>query len=81
MDDIIVFAKTREEAITRLRTVFQKLGEVGLKLQPSKCELFKTSLLYLGYIVSEDGIRADPKKIEAVLQWPVPLTVTNVRSF
>ena len=68
LDDIIVFAKSQEDAITQLATVFQKLWEVGLKLQPSKCELFKTSLLYLGHVVSEDGIRTDPKKIEAVLQ-------------
>ena len=54
---------------------------MGLKLKPSKCELFKTSLLYLGHIVSEDGIRTDPKKIKDILQWPVPLTVTDVRSF
>ena len=67
LDGIIVFAKTQEEAITRLGTVFQKLREAGLKLKPSKCELFKTSLLYLGHIVSEDGIRTDPKKIEAIL--------------
>ena len=78
LDDIIVFAKTQEEAITRLGTIFQNLREVGLKLKPSKCELFKTSLLYLGHIVSEDGIRTDPKKIEAILRWPVPLTVTEV---
>ena len=51
------------------------------KLQPSKCELLKTSLLYLDHVVSEDGIRTDPKKIEAVLQWPIPVTVTDVRSF
>ena len=48
LDDIIVFAKTQEEAIIRLGTIFQKLREVGLKLKPSKCELFKTRLLYLG---------------------------------
>ena len=62
-----MFAKTQEEAITRLGTIFQKLREVGLKLKASKCELFKTSLLYLGHIVSEDSIRTDPKKIEAIL--------------
>ena len=67
LDDIIVFAKTQEEAITRLGTIFQKLREVGLKLKPSKCKLFKTSLLYLGHIVSEDAIRTDPKKIKAIL--------------
>ena len=61
--------------------MFQKLREAGLKLQPSKCQLFKTSLLYLGHIVSEDGIRTDPRKVEAVHQWPVPVTVTDVRSF
>ena len=81
LDDIIVFAKTQEEAITRLGTVFQRLREVELKLKPSKCKLFKTSLLYLGHIVSEDGIRTDPKKIKAILQWPVPITVTDIRSF
>ena len=81
LDDIIVFAKTQEDAITRLGTVLQKLWEVGLKLQPSKCELFKTSLLYLGHVVSEDGIRTYPKKNEAVLKWPIPVTVTDVRSF
>ena len=81
LDDIIVFAKTQQEAITRLGAIFQKLREVGLKLQPSKCELFKTSLLYLGHIVSKDGIRTDPKKVEAVLQWPVQVTVTDVRCF
>ena len=53
LDDIIVFSKTQQEAITRLGAVFQKLREARLKLQPSKCELFKTSLLYLGHIVSE----------------------------
>ena len=76
-----MFAKTQQEAITRLGTMFQKLREARLKLQPSKCELFKTSLLYLGHIVSKDGIRTDPKKVEAVLQWLVPVTMTNVRSF
>ena len=81
LDDIIVFAKTQQEAITRLGTVFQKLREARLKLQPSKCELFKTSLLYLGHMVLQDGIKTDPKKVEAVLQWPVPVTITNVRSF
>ena len=81
LDDIIVFAKTQQEAITRLGTVFQKLREAGLKLQPSKCELFKTSLLYFGHIVSEDGIRTDPKKVEAIHQWPAPATLTDVRSF
>ena len=64
LDDIIVFAKTQQEAITRLGTIFQKLREARLKLQPSKCELFETSLLYLGHIVSEDGIKQTLKRLK-----------------
>ena len=52
-----------------------------LKLKPSKCELFETSLKYLGHIVSEKGIATDPTKIKAIRNWPVPKTVTDVRSF
>ena len=51
-----------------------------LKLKPNKCEFFKTRLAYLGHIVSKDGIETDPKKIEAIRDWPRPHTVTDVRS-
>ena len=81
LDDIIIFSKTPEEHLTRLEAVFERLAAAGLKLKPSKCELFQTSLKYLGHIVSEKGIATDPTKIEAIRNWPVPKTVTDVRSF
>ena len=81
LDDIIVFSKTPEEYIERLRGVFEKLAAAGLRLKPSKCEFFKSRVAYLGHIVSKDGIEMDPKKIKAIEQWPVPKTVTEVRSF
>ena len=56
-----------------------KLKEAGLKLKPSKCELFKRSIAYLGHIVSENGVETDPKKIAAVLEWPRPHNVKTVR--
>ena len=61
--------------------MFEKLAEAELKLKPSKCEFFKSHVNYLGHVVSEDGIECDPKKIEAVRNWPIPVTVTDVRSF
>ena len=61
--------------------MFERLAAAGLKLKPSKCKLFQTSLKYLGHIVSEKGIATDPTKIEAIRNWPVPKTVTDVRSF
>ena len=81
LDDIIVFADTPEEHVKRLRGVFEKLAEVGLKLKPSKCEFFKSHVNYLGHVISEEGIECDPKKIEAVKNWPIPVTVTDVCSF
>ena len=81
LDDIIVFSKTLEEHVIRLRAVFEKLKQVGLKIKPSKCEFFRQELTYLGHVVSREGIQADPKKVEAILKWPIPTNVTEVRSF
>ena len=52
-----------------------------LKLKATKCEFFKSQVVYLGHVVSEAGIQADPTKIEAVRNWPVPKTVKEVRQF
>ena len=81
LDDIIVFSKTPEEHLKGLRGVFGKLAKAGLKLRPSKCKFFKSKITYLGHIVSDQGIEMDPKKIEAVKNWTIPKTVTDVRSF
>ena len=81
MDDIIVFSRTPEEHIHRLRAVFEKLKAAGLKLKPSKCDFFKKEIKYLGHVVSEQGVSTDPDKIKAVTEWPQPTTVTEVRSF
>ena len=66
LDDIIIFLKTPREHIERLRRVFQRIHEAGLKLKPKKCEFFKTRIPFLGHIVSRDGIECNPKQIEAI---------------
>ena len=81
LDDVIVFSKTLEEHLLRLRAVFEKPKQVGLKLKPSKCELFRQELIYLGHIVSKNGIQTDPKKVEGIRKWPVPTNMIEVRSF
>ena len=81
LDDIIIFSKNPDDHITRLEGVFEKLVKAGLKLKPSKCEFFKVRLKYLGHIVSPEGIATDPVKIAAIVKWPRPKTVTDVRSF
>ena len=81
LDDIIVFSRTPEEHVHRLKAVFEKLRAAGLKLKPSKCEFFKQEIKYLGHVVSKEGVSTDPDKIKSVTEWPQPTTLTEVRSF
>ena len=69
LDDVIIFSKTPDEHIERLRGVLQKLGNAGLKLKPSKCEFLKDQISYLGHIVSKNGVETNPKKIQIILDW------------
>ena len=81
LDDIIVFNRTQEGHLHRVNAVFNKLKAAGLKLKPSKCDLFKQQINYLGHVVSKEGVSTDPEKIKAITEWPQPTTVTEVRSF
>ena len=80
LDDIIILSKTPREYIKRLRGLFQKFHEAGLKLKPKKCDFFKTKISYLGHVVSRDGIDWDAKKIKAIKNCKRPVTVHDVRS-
>ena len=81
LDYIIIYIQDAASHIESLEAVFQKLAKAGLKLKPSKCEFFKKRIKYLGHIVSEEGVSTNPKKVEAVLYWPVSKTVYDVRAF
>ena len=81
LDDIIVYSKTLEEHLERLGAVFKKISKVGLKLKPNKCEFFKLKITYLGYIVSNEGIVTDPKKMKAIQLSPRCTTVMQVQEF
>ena len=81
LDDIIIFSSTPEEHLERIDAVFKRLQAAGLKLKPSKCDFFKEEISYLGHIVSKEGITTDPKKVEAVVNWEPPTTVSEVRRF
>ena len=81
LDDFIVYGRDFDEHLERLREVFHRFRQAGLKLKPSKCFLLRPRVPYLGHVISAEGVSTDPAKIEAVQQWPVPLKVTDVRSF
>jgi len=81
IDDILVYSKTREEHDEHLRIILQTLREKKLYAKLSKCDFWLNEIAFLGHIVSADGIRVDPKKIEAVMEWKPPRNTTEVRSF
>jgi hypothetical protein len=81
MDDLNVHSGSWVEHLQHLDMVLCKLREVNLKLNPKKCCFAAKSIAFLGHVVSENGTRPDPGKVEAVLHFPQPRTVTNIRSF
>ena len=79
--NILVYSKNEEEHEEHLRLTLQFLREHQLYAKLSKCDLYRDRIQYLGHIISEEGISVDPGKIEAIMNWPTPRNVTDVRSF
>ena len=78
LDDILVFSRSLEE---HLRRVIHKLEAAGLKLKPSKCHFAKMELEYLGHVITREGLKTNPKLVEAVSQFPTPRNIHSVRQF
>ncbi|KAI2643775.1 Retrovirus-related Pol polyprotein from transposon 17.6 [Labeo rohita] len=78
--DILCYAKTFEEHVEGLRKVLQALQRHGVKLRPTKCEMFKKEVRYVGRLVSAEGVRIDPKDLDAVQAWKAkkPTTVGEI---
>ncbi|GBM61026.1 Retrovirus-related Pol polyprotein from transposon 297 [Araneus ventricosus] len=81
LDDIIIVGRTFEEHLNNLRKVFQRLQKANLKLSPKKCRFFQKEVTYLGHVISAEGVKTDPGKIKAVVDWPRPETVHDLKSF
>lgn len=81
LDDIIVVAEIFEQMITRLKLMFDRLKQAGLKLKPKKCELFAKEVFFLGHVLTQEGIATDPEKIRSIKECPVPCNVGDLRSF
>lgn len=81
LDDVIVFSKSFSQHLQDVRTVLQRLRSKGIKLRPTKCNLFRPQVRYLGHLVSKDGYSMDTSDKEAVLalKGKTPKTVGEVR--
>ena len=80
-DDFVVWGKTLQEHDERLRKVFLKIRESGLKLNKTKCQIRKQPIVFLGHIISSEGIKIDPSKTEAITKMPLAISVNELQRF
>lgn len=81
MDDIIIFSTSLQEHICNLKQVFKKLKDHNLKIQLDKCEFLCKSVEFLGHVITTDGIKPNPKKIEVIKTFPIPRNPKEIKSF
>ena len=79
-DDILIYSKSWEDHLQHVDKVLQLLKEKQLYAKLSKC-FFGVEVEYLGHIVSHEGVKVDPNKIKAMMDWPIPKTLKNLRGF
>jgi hypothetical protein len=81
IDDILIYSKNMEEHEEHLKLVLQVLREHHLYANFSKCDFFQKQVHYLGHSISKEGVEVDPDKIKAIMDWPTPKDVSDIRSF
>ena len=79
MDDIIVWSSTVEEHDQNLTKTLQKLSEVGLVLNKDKCVFHQAELSYIGEVITIDGVKPDPEKVQAIKGMPTSTNVTELQ--
>ena len=81
LDDVVIYARSLQEHLVKFKKLAGRLQKAGLQLQTNKCEFLCKEVSYLGHIISEDGVKPDPKKLDAVWKFPIPKTDKNVKQF
>jgi hypothetical protein len=81
IDDILIYFKSESDHEEHLRLVLRKLRDNKLYAKFSKCEFWIDKVPFLGHISSNGGIAVDPAKVKEIMEWSVPTTVTEIRSF
>jgi len=81
LNDIVIYGPNLKEHNKILIQVLDRLREHNLKLQPDKCEFLRKEMIYLGHIITKDGIRPDPSKLYEVEKFSVPRKLKDVQSF
>ncbi|MBW0546413.1 hypothetical protein O181_086128 [Austropuccinia psidii MF-1] len=80
LDDIMVFVSSEEEHVKHVASVLQRLRDNDLFAKASKCVFHSSSVEYLGYVVSSNGLNMDSSKVQKILNWPQPKNIKALQS-
>ena len=80
-DDILIYSTTKDYHMVHLRHVLQALHENELYINMKKCSFMTASIVFLGYVITADGIKVDEEKVKAIRDWGIPKNIHEVRSF
>ena len=78
LDDILVFSKSKDEHLEHLKLVLKTLQKEKLLINLKKCSFMKEELVYLGFLISKEGLKIDPEKVQEIKNWPTPRSVFEV---
>jgi hypothetical protein len=81
IDDIIIYAKSFNELLRNMDTVFGLIKNAGMTINSKKCTLFAEEVVLLGHQVSANGIAPDEEKIKIIKEWPIPKCKKELRAF
>ena len=81
LDDTCIFATNVDEMLDQIEMVFGRLNDFNVKITPKKCHFFQCNVVFLGYVLSMDGISTNSEKVEKVHNWPVPSNQKELHSF
>ena len=81
IDDVLIYSRTAKKYLEHFKLVIQRIEGAGLKLKPSKCCFVREEVEYLGHILTPDGLKTNPRIVEAIKAYPQPQNVKEIRQF
>lgn len=81
LDDILIYSSDEDSHTIHVRKVLQLLSDAQLQVNLDKCQFHVTTVEFLGYVISPEGISMDPAKVGAITSWPTPASVRDIQVF
>lgn len=81
LDDVIIYATDLQEHEMKLREVFSRFKKFNLQLQPAKCQFLRREVVYLGHLITEQGVKPDPEKVRCVKDYPAPGNTKEIKQY